>query len=920
MVRALPLWLRSLTPLPGIVMSTPPRDEAAIFNAARQIDDHNARRVYLEVACGEDRELLRRVEALLRVNSEKLTLLDAPTMEIRGILSATIRDEAGTQIGPYKLVQMLGEGGMGTVFRAEQAQPIHREVAVKIIRPGMDSRQVLARFAVEQQALALMDHPNIARVLDAGTTETARPYFVMELITGVPINKYCDTKHLTLRERLQLFIPVCQAVQHAHQKGIIHRDIKPSNVLVALYDSKPVPKVIDFGIAKATGFKPSEQTVATELGSVVGTMEYMSPEQAEPGQIDIDTRSDIYSLGVVLYELLTGSTPLQPARLNGAALLDLLRLVREEEPPKPSTRLSTTEELPSIAANRATEPKKLTRLVQGELDWIVMKCLEKDRTRRYATAGALASDIERYLHDEPVEAGPPATSYRLRKFAQKNRKLLFATGVFVSLLTAGVVVSTWLAVRAWAAEREATNAFHREADERKKAEKAAAESAAVLKFFRDRVLAAPRPKGLDGGLGADVTIRAALDKAEPGIAKTFADQPLIEASIRHTLAQSYSQLGEPKLAIPQQERALALLREHRGEEHPDTLGALNNLAIMLVGQNETKRARELFARAVELKKRVMGPDDPDTLRSMTNLATLLHALGEYDESRKLFEAALPIQERVLEEGNFETIRTMNNYAIVLQAQEHLDDARKMFDKALRLEQKYLPPDHPQTLATMVNLASLLEDLGQFDEAHTLLQRTLESQKHILPLLHPDVLKTRNNMAYLLHAQEQWSASQKMFEDTLKDERKVLPAGHPEMLRTMINLSWLLATTPDPSVRDHKRALELVKEMAPYAQEAGSIWTTSGAVYYRNNEWKNAISALEKYEPEMTGRYVSLNGFFLAMSYWQLGAQDKARQWYDKAITWMDQNLPKDRELLRIRTEAAQLLGLPAPPSAGKDGK
>ena len=328
----------------------------------------------------------------------------------------------GTVIGPYKLLQQIGEGGMGTVFMAEQTQPVQRKVALKVIKPGMDSRQVIARFEAERQALAMMDHVNIARVLDAGATEAGRPYFVMELVHGVPITKYCDDNHLTPRERLELFVPVCQAIQHAHQKGIIHRDIKPSNVMVTLYDGKPVPKVIDFGVAKATEQKLTERTLFTQYGTMVGTLEYMSPEQAEMSALGVDTRSDIYSLGVLLYELLTGSTPLTHKRMKEAAYAEILRMIKEEEPPKPSTRLSDSgEALASISAQRHTEPAKLTKLVRGELDWIVMKTLEKDRNRRYETANGFAADVQRYLNDEPVQACPPSAGYRFRKFARRNK-------------------------------------------------------------------------------------------------------------------------------------------------------------------------------------------------------------------------------------------------------------------------------------------------------------------------------------------------------------------------------------------------------------------------------------------------------------------------------------------------------------------
>src|SRR5207249_3984537 len=355
----------------------------------------------------------------------------------------------GTVIGPYKLLQQIGEGGMGTVFMAEQTHPVQRKVALKLIKYGMDSRLVIARFEAERQALALMDHVNIARVFDAGTTASGRPYFVMELVHGVPITKYCDDNQLTPRQRLELFVPVCQAIQHAHQKGIIHRDIKPSNVMVTLYDGKPVPKVIDFGVAKAIEQKLTERTLFTQYGTMIGTLEYMSPEQAEMSALGVDTRSDIYSLGVLLYELLTGSTPLSHKRMKEAAYGEILRMIKEEEPPRPSTRLSDSgEALVSISAQRHMEPAKLTKLVRGELDWIVMKTLEKDRNRRYETANGFAADVQRYLDDEPVQACPPAAMYRFRKFARRNKGLLITVGLVLTALIVGTAVSIGQAIRA----------------------------------------------------------------------------------------------------------------------------------------------------------------------------------------------------------------------------------------------------------------------------------------------------------------------------------------------------------------------------------------------------------------------------------------------------------------------------------------
>jgi tetratricopeptide (TPR) repeat protein len=393
------------------------------------------RSAYLDSVCGQDYQLRARVEGLLRSHQQAGSFLEQPLFVDAAIVQPSPPGEQpGAVIGPYQLLEPLGEGGMGTVFLAAQSRPVQRRVALKVIKPGMDSAQVLARFEAERQALALMDHPHIAKVHDAGTTETGRPYFVMELVGGVPITRYCDEHRLTIRKRLELFVPVCQAVQHAHQKGIIHRDLKPSNVLVVEYDGKPVVKVIDFGVAKAIGPRLSEEPSLTEVGQVVGTLEYMSPEQAELNPLDIDTRSDIYSLGVLVYELLTGSTPLERQRLGQVPLLEVLRIIREEEPPTPSTRLSTTEGLPSVAANRSLEPRKLSGQVRGELDWIVMKCLEKDRSRRYETANALALDLQRYLADQPVQAGPPSAWYRFCKFTRRHKTGLVVAGLILLLL------------------------------------------------------------------------------------------------------------------------------------------------------------------------------------------------------------------------------------------------------------------------------------------------------------------------------------------------------------------------------------------------------------------------------------------------------------------------------------------------------
>jgi len=418
-------------------MSGSVTDVKSIFGKAVEIASPAEREAYLAEACGGDPRVRAEVESLLRAGQDAggffagLRPPPAPTVE------QPVPERPGHVVGSYKLLEQLGEGGFGVVFLAEQSEPVRRKVALKVLKPGMDTRQVVARFEAERQALAIMDHPNIARVFDGGTTPSGRPYFVMELVKGVPITEFCDQNHLAPRERLELFVSVCQAVQHAHQKGIIHRDLKPSNVLLSRHDATPVVKVIDFGVAKALGQSLTDKTLFTGVAQMVGTPLYMSPEQAGMSDLDVDTRSDIYSLGVLLYELLTGTTPFTKERFRQAAYDEIRRIIREEEPPKPSTRLNSTAELPAVAAQRHTEPAKLTKLVRGELDWIVMKALAKDRSRRYETANGFAMDVQRYLADEPVLACPPSAVYRLRKFARRNKAVLVMASVIgVALLSA----------------------------------------------------------------------------------------------------------------------------------------------------------------------------------------------------------------------------------------------------------------------------------------------------------------------------------------------------------------------------------------------------------------------------------------------------------------------------------------------------
>src|SRR5688500_9117431 len=461
----------------------------SVFDHALEIESPAQRETYLSGACGDDPTLRRKVDALLAAYEQAGSFLEAGQPGLGRTVDdaeARLREAPGSVVGRYKLLQLIGEGGFGSVFMAQQDHPVRRVVALKVIKVGMDTRQVIARFEAERQALAMMDHPNIARVLDAGATDAGRPYFVMERVKGVPITEYCDTNNLSTRERLELFIPVCHAVQHAHQKGVIHRDIKPSNIMVTLADGKPIPKVIDFGIAKATNARLTEATLFTEYRQMVGTPAYMSPEQAESTGIDVDTRSDVYSLGVLLYELLTGTTPFDPKDLRGKAYAEIQRMIREVDPPRPSTRISGLgKTLVTTAAHRRTEPRKLGQLMRRDLDWVVMKCLEKDRTRRYETASGLAADVRRYLADEAVQARPTSAAYRTAKFVRKHKAGAFAAGAVAAALVLGIVGTSVGLVHARSQARRALQS-ERDANEQKALAQRQAGRATALSDFMGR--------------------------------------------------------------------------------------------------------------------------------------------------------------------------------------------------------------------------------------------------------------------------------------------------------------------------------------------------------------------------------------------------------------------------------------------------
>jgi tetratricopeptide (TPR) repeat protein len=751
--------------------------------------------------------------------------------------------------------------------------------------------------------------------IDAGATETGRPYFLMELVKGVSISQFSDKNQIPTRDRLELFMAVCKAVQHAHQKGVIHRDLKPSNILVTLHDGKPVPKVIDFGVAKALNQELTEKTLFTAYGHMVGTPQYMSPEQAEMSGLDVDTRSDIYSLGVLLYELLTGTTPLQAKRLRSASYAEMQRIICEDEPPSPSQRLSTLgEKLTVVARDRHCDPGRLRQILRGELDWIVMKALEKDRTRRYETANALARDIQRYLADEPVEACPPSAGYRLKKLVRKHRKLLGVVALCALLLAAGAAVSAWQAVRATVAEWQALTARDGETEQRKQAEKSQAESQAVLKFFQDKVLSAARPRDQEGGLGKDTTIRTALDKAEPEIAKAFGNQPLVEAAIRHTLGQTYDRLDERSLALRQLERALALRRQVLGSEHPDTLTSMHGMALALMNAGRREEGVKLHEGTLQLRRRILGPEHPDTLASTNDVAVILQHQGRLEEARRLLDETLRQGRRTLGPEHTDTLASMNNVAEGLRRQGRLEEARKLHHETLQLRRRILGPEHPDTLWSMNNLALVLSAQHRLEEARKLHEETLRLRRRILGPEHGITIWSMDNLAMVLQDQGREEEAYKLYDEALRLAQRTLGPEHPGTLTSMNALAWLLATAADRKLRDPARAVELAKEVvshtpksSAYQDTLGAEWNTLGAAQYAAGNWKEAITALDKSMGLRDGGGDSNDWFFLAMAHWQLGDKVKARSWYDKAVQWMNKNQPKNEELRRIRAEAEELL-------------
>jgi eukaryotic-like serine/threonine-protein kinase len=696
--------------------------------------------------------------------------LEPPGISSTRTVSLVPAGTAGESLGPYRLLEKVGEGGMGEVWRAEQKAPVRRQVAVKVIKAGMDTKQVITRFEAERQALALMDHPCIAKVFEAGATQRGLPYFAMEYVAGEAITTYCDRQKLTTRKRLELFMEVCGGVQHAHQKGVIHRDLKPSNVLVTIQDELPVPKIIDFGVAKATAQKLTEKTMYTELGVLIGTPEYMSPEQAEMTGLDVDTRTDVYALGVMLYELLTGALPFDSKELRSASFDELRRRIREEEPPRPSTKVKTLgEQSGEVARRRQTEPAKLVGRLKGDLDWIVMKSLEKDRTRRYESPSELAADIERHLTHQPVLASPPSAWYRSGKFVRRHRFGVSAAAIAIIGLV-GFAVTTAVQAARIARERDRANR--------------GAEVSKRVSEFMTGLFEVSDPSEARGN---SVTAREILDKGAEKIDKELKDSPIIQAQMMYTMGRVYQGLGLFKRSEQLLGRSVEVRKRILGPDHPDTLLSMQWWGWMIFKLGRAAEAEKVLREALAGQQRALGFENADTARSISSVGAICFLSGRLDEAEKLLNQAFEIRGRVLGPEHYETLTSMT--ALVgLYAHMKSRKAESIGREALEISRRVYGPDHPATIEAMAGLSNAYWNLKQYDEASRLAREALEIQRRVQGPEHPATLLTMLRLANVLFSQGHLQEAEAMDREVVEIRRRVLGPEHPDTLSSMNNLS------------------------------------------------------------------------------------------------------------------------------------
>ena len=804
-----------------------------IFDEACELSGPE-REAFLRQACGGDDELQARVLRLLEAAEKPDAFLASPTAEPNAIGAGGDARSAGERPGAvidrYVLVERLGEGGFGSVWKAEQQHPVVRPVALKIIKLGMDTRQVIARFEAERQALALMDHPNIARVFDAGATETGRPFFVMELVGGEPITLWCNENSVSIRQRLELFEQVCQAVQHAHTKGVIHRDLKPSNVLVSLQDGQPRVKVIDFGIAKATSARLTEKTLLTEHRQLIGTPEYMSPEQAE-GSVDIDTRTDVYSLGVILYELLVGQTPFDSRSLRVSAYAEIQRIIREVDPPWPSTRLSRAgDTLATLAVQRQTEPSKLPRLVRGDLDWIVMKALEKDRTRRYETASALAMDVERHLAGKEVLAAPPSTLYRMRKFIARNRASVTAAALVGVALVVGVVGTSVglfhanrqreLAVdaregekdqrqRAQENERSAileAQRAEREATRAKEAEEQARERARELEQvaeFQALMLQQIDPAEAGTALRGDIRSRSAAGLARMDLPESerLARLEALEAELANVnFTDAASAMIDRNVLKP----AIAAIESQFADQPLVAASLQYTVASAYTGLARFEEAIALQQQSLDTCTEVLGPGHRYTLRCLNAIGYLLLETGRLQEAESRIREALATGESALGEDHEVTLTALNNLGALYQAQGKLPEAEAVHRDCLERNRRQYGEESGSTIRSMLNLAAVLRMRQTYAEAETLNRKALDlGQRHLGPG-DSTTLTARANLGVLLHSQGRLAEAEAIQRENLAVFEGLYGEEHSRTLQAMYGLSTTLSDLEPAKAEEYSR--------------------------------------------------------------------------------------------------------------------
>jgi eukaryotic-like serine/threonine-protein kinase len=689
-------------------------------------------------------------------------------------------------IGPYRLVRKVGQGGMGQVWLAEQTTPLRRHVAIKLIKAGLYDDAAIERLKSERQSLAAMNHPAIAKVFDAGSTSDGQPYFVMEYVEGVAVTSYCDAKKLKIRERLKLFIKVCDGVQHAHQKAIIHRDLKPSNVLVVEVDGKPVPRIIDFGIAKTISSQPvADQTIFTRTEAFVGTPGFISPEQADPSVLDVDTRTDVYSLGVILYLLLTGTLPFDTEQWKKKPLDEVLRQLREEDAPRPSTKVEMERALCSkVAELRGTEPNQLKRMLRGDLDWINMKALEKERNRRYGTPAEVAADITRYMNNEPVVARPAGSGYRLQKYVRRHR---FAVGVATGLvlLLAGFSVLQAIELRRITRERDRANRI----------------GEFMIGMFKVSDPSQAR--------GNSITAREILDKASKEIDPGLSKDPDIQAQMMQLMGSVYEKLGLYGQAQAMLASATNIRRRVLGPQHSDTLKSMDALGVVLEEEGRYAEAEKLLRQTLDIRRHVLGNNHPDTLQSMNDLGIVLGSEGHLADAEKLLRESLEIKTRVLGREDRDTLNSMQNLGTTLYEEHQTVESEKLLRESLEIRRRVFGPDAPDTLSATNNLANILDDAGRHAEAEKLMRESLEIETRVLGPEHPDTLRSMHNLGDILYEEGRYDEAEKLLRETLNTSRRVLGPEYPDTAASIYSLGSIALRrgNPDEALADLREAVD-----------------------------------------------------------------------------------------------------------------